>query len=380
MLLQRGWFFLLSSKMIHDGPQWLNTTGVLCWYKTGLLEKGKDMTSRQLVINMLERQPVSRPPVMPLTMMFAADLINVPYKQYATDYKILAEGQLRTAETFGFDYVSVISDPAREAADCGAAIHFFDDQPPAIDEATALLADKTKLASLKVPSPLGGGRMTDRVNGVALLRERAGDDLAVEGWVEGPCAEAADLRGINTLMMDFFDDEEFVRDLFAFTTDMAISFAKAQIEAGADLIGIGDAACSLVGPMVYENFVLAEEKRLVEAIHAAGGRTRLHICGNISALCESIRTLNVGMVDLDYMVDIATAREAFGPEPAILGNIDPVSALRNSTPEKIRVDLAACQAAAGERYIVGAGCEIPRDTPYENVQALSDFAKSCCFQ
>ena len=218
--------------------------------------------------------------------------------------------------------------------------------------------------------------MTDRVNGVALLREKSGNSLAVEGWVEGPCAEAADLRGINTLMMDFFDDEDFVRDLFAFTTDMAIAFAKVQIDAGADLIGVGDAACSLVGPAIYEDFVLAEEKRLVDAIHALGARTRLHICGNTSALCANIRTLDVGMVDLDYMVDIATARKNLGPDIAILGNIDPVSALRNSTPEKIKADLAACRTAAGERYIVGAGCEIPRDTSHAKVHALSEFARS----
>jgi MtaA/CmuA family methyltransferase len=332
------------------------------------------MTSRQIVLDMLDRKPAARPPVMPLTMMFAADLICVPYRQYANDFKTLAEGQLRTAETFGFDHVSVISDPAREAADCGAAIHFFEDQPPAIDETNALLKDKIKLNALSVPDPLGGGRMTDRINGIALLREKAGNRFAVEGWVEGPCAEAADLRGINTLMMDFYDDEAFVQDLLSFTTDLAIAFSAAQIEAGADLVGIGDAACSLVGPAIYEEFVLAEEKRLVDAIHAMGARTRLHICGNTSALCRHIRSLNVGMVDLDYMVDIAKAREDLGPDTAILGNINPVSALRNSTPERIQQDLACCRRAAGERYIVGAGCEIPRGTPHENVRALSAFA------
>lgn len=334
------------------------------------------MSSRQLVLDMLDRKLVSRPPVMPLTMMFAADVIGVPYRQYATDHKVLAEAQLRTAGLFGFDHVSVISDPAREAADCGASIRFFDNQPPAIEEDEALLKDKARLAGLRIPDPLNGGRMTDRVHGVALLREKAGNDLAVEGWVEGPCAEAADLRGINTLMMDFFDDEEFVRDLFVFTTDMAIAFAKAQIDAGADLIGIGDAACSLVGPAIYEDFVLSEEKRLVDAIYALGARTRLHICGNTSSLCEYVRSLNVGMMDLDYMVDIAAARAALGPDIAVLGNIDPVSGLRNSTPEKILKDLAACRKAAGDRYIVGAGCEIPRDTPHENVRMLSHFART----
>ena len=44
---------------------------------------------------------------------------------------------MRVAESFGFDYVSAISDPAREASDLGAAVEWFDDQPPAIVESRA---------------------------------------------------------------------------------------------------------------------------------------------------------------------------------------------------------------------------------------------------
>ena len=102
------------------------------------------MNGRERVLAMLEGRPVDRLPLMPITMMFAADRIGVPYGRYAADHRVMAEAQIRTAEEFDFDYVSGISDPAREAADCGAAIHFFDDQPPAIDEAHALLADKAR--------------------------------------------------------------------------------------------------------------------------------------------------------------------------------------------------------------------------------------------
>ena len=49
-------------------------------------------------------------------------------------------------------------------------------------------------------------------------------------------AEAADLRGINTIMLDFFDDPPFVRDLFEFVVEMELRFAKAQVQAGVDLI------------------------------------------------------------------------------------------------------------------------------------------------
>jgi MtaA/CmuA family methyltransferase len=303
-------------------------------------------------------------------MMFAADVVGVPYGRYATDYCTLVEGQLRTAEAFDFDYVSTISDPAREAADCGATVKFFDDQPPAIDEIDALLVDKTLLTTLKTPDPLGGGRMHDRVRAAALFREKAGGRLLIEGWIEGPCAAAADLRGINRLMTDFFDDPVFVRDLLEFTLELGLRFGQAQVEAGVDIIGVGDAAVSLVGPQIYEEFVLPYEKRLVDGLHAMGTKVRLHICGNTNRILTGMGSLACEMVDIDSKVSLAKAREAMGPSQVLSGNIDPVKTLRNGTPTSVAAAIAQCHAEAGWNYIIAAGCEVPRDTPRENVRAM----------
>jgi uroporphyrinogen-III decarboxylase len=65
-----------------------------------------------------------------------------------------------------------------------------------------------------------------------------------------------------------------------------------------------------------------------------------------------------------------------GRETPLLGNIDPVRSLRNGTPDSVTADIAECHRQAGPRYIVGAGCEIPRDTPLPNVRALADYAKT----
>ncbi len=333
------------------------------------------LCGRDRVLSLLEGHGVDSLPLMPITMMYAADLAGVRYRDYALDYRVLVEAQLRTAESFDFDYVSCISDPAREAADCGATIHFFDDQPPAIDERAARLADTTALASLAMPDPLGGGRMHDRVQGAALFKSKVGGDKLIEGWIEGPVAEAADLRGINTLMMDFYEDESFVRDLFEFALELGLLFGKAQVEAGVDIIGVGDAAASLVGPQVYEAFVWPFEKRLVDGLHAMGAKVRLHICGDTRPILDGMGRLRADIVDLDWMAPMADARRAMGPNQVLLGNIDPVSVLKNGSPREVHDGLARCHREAGPNYIVGAGCEIPRGTPRENVVAMRDFAR-----
>jgi MtaA/CmuA family methyltransferase len=330
---------------------------------------------RSLVLAHLDGRPVDHLPTMPITMMFAARLAGIPYRDYCTDYRLLAPAQVAVARQFGFDHVSAISDPAREAVDLGAPVTWFPDQPPALDDTNALLADPATLASLAIADPLGGGRMTDRVRGIELLRALA-PELLVEGWVEGPCAEGADLRGISTLMLDFGDDPAFVADLFDFTTRQAIEFARAQVDAGADVIGVGDAAASLVGPSIYRDTVLPCELRLVEAIHAMGARVRLHICGNTRRSVADIATLGADIVDLDSMVPLGQARADAGPYQVLLGNLNPVSELLSSSPEAVTARVVACHREAGSRFIVGAGCEVPAATPHANVEAMVAYARA----
>ncbi|HET8546947.1 MAG TPA: uroporphyrinogen decarboxylase family protein [Bryobacteraceae bacterium] len=334
------------------------------------------MLPRERVMAMIATGDCDRLPLMPITMMFASDLHGSKYRDYVTDHRVLAAAQIETAGRFGFDYVSVISDPAREASDLGAAIEWFEDQPPAILESQALLRDKAKLSGLRLPDPAQGRRMSDRIAGAGLLKERAGRDLIVEGWVEGPCAMAADLRGVNALMTDFLDDPAFVRDLFDFVVEMETVFGRAQIAAGADLVGIGDAAASLVGPRLYDEFVLPYEKKLIENLHAAGAFVRLHICGRTRRIARGMGRTGADIIDLDYPTPLADARRETGPEQVLLGNVDPVRVLQQGTADDVARAFAECHQQAGARYIVGAGCEIPRGTPYENVTAMCEYARS----
>jgi uroporphyrinogen-III decarboxylase len=177
--------------------------------------------------------------------------------------------------------------------------------------------------------------------------------------------------------MDVYDNPSFVRDLVSFVVEVELAFARAQIDAGADYIGMGDAAASLMGPVHYREFVWEAEKRCVRELHGMGVPVRLHICGNITPLLEMLRDVEADLVDLDSMVPVAIAREKLGPRRCLAGNINPVADLRNGTPQSVEEALTAClRDAGGSAYAVAAGCEAPRDTPAPNLLAMARFAQA----
>lgn len=334
------------------------------------------MTALERMKALFEGKPSDRLLLQPICMTFAARTSGVIYYDYVTNYRVLVESQLRLVEKFGLDVVTLCSDPAREACDCGAQVRWFRDQPPAHDPQNPLLKEKWQLRTLRQPDPLGGGRMHDRVKGAELFRKEVGGDIPILGWIEGPMAEAADLRGINEIMLDLLDDPEFVRDLFEFIVEMEIAFARAQIEAGVDIIGIGDAAASLVGRRVYRELILPYERRLIDAIHAMGCPVRLHICGNVNHLLDDIASLDLEMIDIDCLTDIRLAREKLPAHVAILGNMDPVRYLLGGTPDEVRAKLEHDHKTVGSFYVAGPGCEVPPRTPSENLHVLREYVES----
>jgi len=195
---------------------------------------------------------------------------------------------------------------------------------------------------------------------------------SITGWVEGPAAEAADLRTPANFMIDLLDDEDFACRLMDVCVENAVRFARAQVAEGADTIGVGDSICSQLSPTLYERLIVPRQRRLFDAIHEAGGLARLHVCGDINRILPQIATLGVDVLDCDWQVDMARARELLGPKVTLAGNLDPVRVVMQSTPEEIRRGFGEVYGQVGRPYFVNAGCEIPADTPHENLRALCE--------
>jgi len=328
------------------------------------------LNSVERVSNRLAGLPVDRIPNLNILMQFAARYIGIPYGKYCTDYRCLVEGNIRCCRDFGIDMVSAISDPFRETSGFGGKVVINLDDVPSCPE--PLIKDYADLGRLRPVNPCASERMADRIKAISLYQETCGAEFPVLGWVEGPFAEAADLRGVGNLMFDIYDEPEFVRELLAVCLEQGVLFAKEQAAAGAAYIGIGDAAASLVSPQIYEEFVLPMEKILINEIHAKGAKVKLHICGNTSALLESMATTGADIIDIDYPVDLQAAMDTLSERALVCGNFDPVRILLRGTPETVRESVKKCVGIGKNRLIVSAGCEVPKFTPAENLKAVAE--------
>jgi MtaA/CmuA family methyltransferase len=331
------------------------------------------MNSKERFQARMDGKSVDRPPNFNIFMTFAAHYIHQPLSSYYLDYRVLCEANLALLEPFQVDIVQTISDPYRETADFGAEVLFPEDGLPLCRR--PLLADPGDLLKLKLPDPLTGRRMSDRLNAVRYLNEQVGEEVPVMGWVEGALAQAADLRGVSDLLVDLYERPEWVSELLEMVTQVEIEFARQQAAIGAEIIGLGDAIASQISPAMYRQFALPYEQRIFNAVHEAGALARLHICGNTTRLLPDMTRSGADIIDADWMVDFDLARRVCGDKIAPCGNMDPVGVFLQSDPETVRQEVWRALRQGGPRSFNAAGCEIPDATPEENLTAQTEALK-----
>lgn len=325
------------------------------------------MNSYERYIATLKGEKTDFIPRIPIVMQFAAEYIGSNYGAFASDFNVLVEANEKTAKDFGFDQLSAISDPYRETQGFGGKITYLKD---AVPRCSHPMEETKDFSVLKIPDPNNSERMLDRIKAIQKYKKVYNNEYSIMGWIEGPAAEAADIRGVINFLMDTLEDPLFVDDLMDKCVKTGIDFAKAQVKAGADTIGIGDAIASQISPDFYESAIQPKEKLLVDAIHEMGAFVRLHICGNIKHLLHDISGLGVDILDVDHMVDMENVRNIVGKHVVLCGNIDPVEGVLEGNPASIRHYMNHIYETVGNPFMISAGCEIPPGTPDDNLKAL----------
>jgi MtaA/CmuA family methyltransferase len=305
----------------------------------------------------------------PILMHFAARFSGATYGEFASDHRILVNSNIRAMEYFDTDMVGLISDPYRETSAFGAKVSFPAEDVPRCEN--ILVKSLEDVRQLKNPDVYKCERTLDRIRGAELFHSELKGTVPVIGWIEGPLAEACDLAGISEMLMHMMEDSVFSNVLMDKCVITAKDFALAQLNAGCDIIGMGDAICSQIDPATYDLFVRERHREIIDFIHEKGGRVKLHICGDITHLLPSIAGLNIDIIDLDFSVDMQHARNVTGPGPILCGNINPVL-IQDLSAEKVEGQVKhMIGTMEGQKYILSAGCEITVNTPPGNLLAMS---------
>lgn len=316
---------------------------------------------------------VDRIPFHPILMRWAAQYAGVPYRDFCLDPRAHCEANIKCAEDFNIDWVNVMSDPYVEAEAFGLKLDYPADNLPI--ESEPLIQSPGDLEKLKKPSIFKHPRLIDRIDEIKFFKDKFGDTTIIAGWVEGPLAEYCDLRGLGNACMDFYDNPSMMEKAMDIIVDFSIDFVTEQVKAGANCIGVGDAACSQIGPQLYRQFIWEREKIVIDHIRSLGVLAKLHICGNTTSILKDMIATGSDIVDIDHLVeDMGPFCEHLGPGQVLSGKSDPVSVIQNGSEKKIIESVAACSAEAKGRCIISAGCEITPETSINNMKAFSRTA------
>lgn len=212
-----------------------------------------------------------------------------------------------------------------------------------------------------------------------MLVEQMGDVVGTSASLTGPMTAASSIYPISKLLVATRKQPELVHKLLRFSTDALIAVSEEFAKCGVDIF-ICDPVASgdIMSEKAYRELVLPYTKELAPAIHKHGVAMGYHICGNTNKITEAMLESGCDMLSVDVKVPLLRAKELGGDKVPIIGNVDPINTMMLGTPDEVREevmrDIADC-ADTPNGYIVSTGCDIPVDTPKENVMAFMDAVR-----
>jgi uroporphyrinogen decarboxylase len=333
------------------------------------------MTGRERIEAVLASRVPDRVPVFPNIHFGTARFGGYTIKEFATDGKKNAASLIGAWRECGYDGVQVGSDVTVEGEAVGSLVNYPEDNIPSVIEP---FLSEPRIDRLKMPDPYRDGRMPVLLESTRMAVKEVGEKAFVVSTVMGPLNLAGQIRGVENLMLDFYDRPGFVEELLDFAVEVGSAHGRAQVEAGAHGILIGEALASpsMISPAFFKKFIRDRERRLIQALQASGAKnTILHICGDIRRILEDCALTGTNLIDVDWMVDIGELienEEISRAKITARGNLNPAGVLLSKNPEDvIRESRKLIEANKGKgRFILSAGCNMSPASVPENLRAM----------
>lgn len=345
----------------------MNTTAAIPADTQGSLER---------VMCYLQGEKPQRVACFPLILNHAARVLGVPVGVYNRDGKTMGKAHVAAFRRYGNDLILIFSTTSTLAEAMGTKMEFFDEDAPQISE--PFLKQHSDISKLKLPDFSKDGRLPVYLEATEICVAEVGSEVVVSTVFGGPLTTAAALYPVELLTRGMIKNPKWVHELLEICTQAGIKFIDEILKRKAlpiivEPIGSG----SLVSPRHFKEFVAPYLKRLADHVHNTGGGMPavLHICGKTTPNWKAMLEADFDIWSLDAC-DLGEAKASAGHRVALVGNVIPANLLKNS-PEEIDAEAREICEKMGDKvgFILGSGCEVPINTPPENIDALINAAR-----
>ena len=330
------------------------------------------MTSRQRFMAALRGQPVDRVPVGSPTSVATVELMEATgafFPQAHTDGETMARLAAGGHDVLGFDTVAPVFSIAQEAAALGCGMDWGRKDWMPINT-TSPYAEPD---DLRIPDDfLEKPSIKACLDAIRIHRQQYGDRVAIIGKVMGPWTLSYHARGVQEFLLDTVIDSDKARRFLERLMPVSLLFARAQIEAGADVVVIADHCTGdMVRAETYRDFLLPLHKAMTRELAFP---TILHCCGKALDRMDYFAQAGFTCYHFESKNDPYQAMDIVKGRMTLVGNINNPATLLKGTSEDVEREVRTAIDAGVQ--IVAPECAVPVVTPNRNLQAIVEAVKA----
>lgn len=313
------------------------------------------------------------------SLIFDQDFIvhqnNYKYRQYITSEQIMADCQIKHQKKYDTGFAIIHGDDWMEVEELGVKTVMPENESP-YPVKYPITSSKQKINNLSIPNYNKKGRLQIRINAIKEIKAKLKDEIAIIAHVNAPFSMACMLLGLENAMVLIYDNKNFFTKVMDFSLKNAIECVRCQINAGANIIWVGDTFASswLLSFEHFKDLALPYQKKIIEYIQNLGVFTIIHMHEKeTKRIIQSLKT-GSDIISFAHKANMKKVVKYINGECCIFGNIDPESILLKGDFAVIKDSIDYCFGLAPKSgYIIGCCDNLPRLTPEENYNFFFNY-------
>lgn len=340
------------------------------------MNTSEHMNPKQRMQAALAGQEMDRLLVSPIILNWASRALNLKVSEFNTNGKNMGEANIACFRKYRHDFVYLFTTTSTLAEAMGTKMSFPEDDAPQVEE--PFVKSREDLKKLRVVDPEKDGRLPVYLEALKRCVNALGDEVFMIPVIGAPFTTSAALRGTETFIKELYTDPEMVHTLMRASTDSVKVLIDAYVKEGGVPITVEPIATgSMIGEKHFRQFVLPYLQEVYDHIHSHGLPGVLHICGRTKKVINGMAESGADILSVDD-IDLFEAKEMVGDKVCLMGNVSPADGLFKGNPHIISDMVKEGIEKASDNpkgYIVATGCEVPINTPHENMVAFLEAGR-----